>query len=248
MSGQSMRISRGSPDCATRPEGHCRAGHGNMKLPHKQAAYWVTALAVLSGLTTLINFEWPSSAVWLNHHGLIAWPLAILMLILFIWAASNWYQSEQQLEARAAERELVPEDRRLFESFKQALPKNSRILAWLRDRADSRTFLESDIAPLRKFHSDWKYSDLHFINAKLDVAVNQLIESAGDFLTYQASQSWWAPRELQNGRDDPMFEVYDYMEGNHRREREVQKGLGEHADKILAAHHELYMVGSRLGL
>ena len=45
-----------------------------------------------------------------------------------------------------------------------------------------------------------------------------------------------------------MYRIYDYFQGDERREREVQIGLGERADRVLAAHNELYIAGTRLGL
>lgn len=46
--------------------------------------------------------------------------------------------------------------------------------------------------------------------------------------------------------DDVLYEAYKYGDPNH--EREVQKGLGTRADKLIEAYAQLYDIGSRIGL
>ena len=213
----------------------------------KQAVYVAAVIGVVSGIIAIVSWLWPSSASWLNGHGFVGWPLAILFLILFAWAAVNWYQGAQETaKIRATIQQIVLEDRRLFGAFKQALPKESHVLYWLRNRAEARSYQSSDIKPLSNFVGEWRSSNRHFVDSRLEQAFKRFSDAAFDFLSYQGLHSQWAPRELQTDRDDPVYFVYDYEDRS--KEREVQEGLGKRADRILEAHNELYMLGSRLGL
>jgi len=179
--------------------------------------------------------------------GLVAWPLALLSLILFTWAICNWYQSAKDLATvRISLREPVQEDKRLFSEFKVSLPKNSHTLIWLRNSADEPLYRWSDVASLFAFANDWRSSDNHYLNEELEQAAQRLVDSALDFLSFQGAHSEADSRKMPD--DDIMYRVYDYFQGDERRGREVQIGLGERADRVLAAHNELYMAGSRLGL
>ncbi len=183
----------------------------------------------------------------MNRHGFIAWPLALSSLVLFVWAICNWYQSAQELAtARISLREPLQEDQRLFSEFKHSLPKDSPTLIWLRNGADDALYRWTDVAPLSSFANDWKNSDKHYLNDAFEKAAQWLVESALDFLSFQATHSELDPRKMPN--DDTMYRIYDYFQGDERREREVQIGLGERADRVLAAHNELYIAGTRLGL
>lgn len=183
----------------------------------------------------------------MNRHGFVAWPLALLSLILFTWAICNWYQSAKDLATvRISLREPVQEDKRLFSEFKVSLPKNSHTLIWLRNSADEPLYRWSDVASLFAFANDWRSSDNHYLNEELEQAAQRLVDSALDFLSFQGAHSEADSRKMPD--DDIMYRVYDYFQGDERRGREVQIGLGERADRVLAAHNELYMAGSRLGL
>lgn len=142
--------------------------------------------------------------------------------------------------------EIVPEDRCLFEAFKQALPKDSHILYWLRNRAEARSHRSSDVEPLMRFVDELHASDWHFVNADLEQAYRAFAAVASDFLEYQALHSQWAPKEVQTDLDDPIY--YVYPEDDYNQSHMVRDGLAERADRVLAAHNELYMTGSRLGL
>ena len=142
--------------------------------------------------------------------------------------------------------ELVPEDRRLFEAFEQALPKDSHVLYWLRNRAEARSHRSSDVRPLMRFVDELNTSDWHFVNADLEQTYRAFTVAASDFLAHQALYSQWAPKEVQTDPDDPIY--YVYPEDDYNQSHMVRDGLAERADKVLAAHNELYMTGSRLGL
>jgi hypothetical protein len=223
-----------------------------VKATHRQAAFAAGALAIISALTALISFWLPSSAAWLDRHGFMAWPVATLAVVLFIWAATNWHRSANELAiissaARSSVHPLVPEDMRLFESFKLALPKDSNVFYWLRNRAEARSYRFSDIAPLTNYVTDWRVADRHYVNIELECAAKKFTEAANDFLSYQGQNSSWAPQQIQEDKDDPIYYVFKFDEVGIR-EREIERGLGERADKVLEAHNELYMTGSRLGL
>ncbi|SRR6266568_2135785 len=110
-----------------------------------------------------------------------AWPLAILFLILFIWATINCNLTRRELQRmRSPASHLVPEDGRLFEAFKAALPKESYVLWWLRNRAEARSYQMSDVKALRGFLNDCWYSDRHFINDELEQAYKSFAETALD--------------------------------------------------------------------
>jgi hypothetical protein len=142
--------------------------------------------------------------------------------------------------------EIVPEDRRLFGAFKQALPKDSHVLHWLREWAHARIYRSSDIEPLSKYFDAWRNSDYHFANIKLELAHREFMEAASDFLAYQAGHSQWVPQEIQTDLDDPTHSVYP--EDDYNQSHAIRDGLRKRADKVLSAHNELYMIGSRLGL
>jgi hypothetical protein len=217
-----------------------------MRLSGKHAAFAIGAVGLVSAVTGLLSWWVPSSAPWLNKHGFAAWPLATIFIILFAWAAYNWYSVVRQLESTHKTSELVQEDIRMFTTFKHAMPKESDILYWLRTRAESRSFRMSDIRPLSSFVSDWKSSNHHFVNEQLEEACQQFIEAGSEFLSYQALHSYWAPERLQNDPDDPVLYAYDYGPGSS--ERLIQEGLWGRAERVLEAHNNLYMLGSRLGL
>lgn len=84
------------------------------------------------------------------------------------------------------------------------------------------------------------------LTLNLEQAYRSFAEAAFDFLEYQALHALWGPREIQTNRDDPIFYVYDDID--YDRAKEIRDGLGERADRVLAAHNELYMTGSRLRL
>jgi hypothetical protein len=211
----------------------------------RQAVYVAGVIAVVSGIIGILSWWLPWLATWLNRHGFVAWPLAAFFMVLFVWAALNWYQISQDLASiRLTRQELVEEDKRLFGIFKEVLPKEANVVYWLRNRAEARSFHESDIRPLSNFVADWRSSDRHYVNAELEHACKQFIEAASEFFSYQGYYSHWAPQSVQTGPDDPLFYVYDH-DGT---ERPIQLGLGERADRVLEAHNELYMLGSRLGL
>ena len=210
----------------------------------RNLAYVGSALAVVSAITSIVAWWVPSSAIWLDHHGFIAWPLAVLSLLLFVWTALNWQQTARELATVRAEMHvLVPADRQLYADFKNTLPKDSPVLVWLRHEADTRMFHRSDIAPLSDFAYSWRETDQHFVNPELEQAAQRLVECSMTFLSYQrqnafAAHAWTA--------EDPIFEYP--TDGDDRKRSELDRGLGQRADNILAAHNELYMIGSRLGL
>jgi hypothetical protein len=220
-----------------------------MTFVRKHAAYVISVIAVVSGTIAIVSWWVPSSATWLNKHGFAAWPLALLFLLLFVWAASNWYQATQKLATVRAEMPaLVPADRQLFDDFKAALPKDSHVIAWLRYDADTRMYRRSNIAPLSDFVHRWRDSDKHFVNPELEQAAQRFVECATDFLSYQGANAYTAPQRWQKDGEDTVFEYFSPNESNDRKRFELTRGLGERANKVLAAHNELYMVGSRLGL
>jgi hypothetical protein len=215
----------------------------------RNIAYAGAAIAVVSGITGIVGWWLPSSATWLNRHGFIAWPLAVLSVLLFVWAAVNWQEVTRELAtARAETRTLVPADRQLFNEFKVALPKDSPVLAWLRYDADKRMYRHSNVAPLSDLIYRWRDADEHFVNPELEQAVQRFVEYAGDFLSYQGINSFTAPPRWQNDEKDHVYEYFGPNEGDDRKRSELHKALGERADRVLAAHNELYMIGSRLGL
>jgi hypothetical protein len=78
---------------------------------------------------------------------------------------------------------------------------------------------------------------------------SRFVECAGDFLSYQGTHSYVAPPRWQNDKEeDPVYEYFGPNEGDDRKRFPLHRGLGERADKVLAAHNELYMIGSRFGL
>lgn len=213
----------------------------------RNLAYVGGALTFVAAIAGIVAWWLPSSASWLDHHGFAAWPLTVLFLLLFIWAALNWYQARVELaNARQLAQELVPEDKRLFQAFKQELSKDSHVLYWLRNRAEARSYQSSDVRPLSTFVYEWRSSNRHFINFQLEQAYQEFAAAAFDFLEYQAVHAQSAPREIQADWNDPVYYVYD--DDHYDRAKEIRNGLGNRADKVLAAHNELYMIGSRLGL
>ena len=140
----------------------------------------------------------------------------------------------------------VQEDQRLFNEFKKALAKNSHTLIWLRTGADDALWRWSDVAPLSSYVNEWRNADNHYVNDELEQAAQRLVESALDFLSFQATHSETDPREIPD--DDSIYRVYDYFMGDELGERQTQMGLCERADRVLAAYNELYLIGSRLGL
>jgi hypothetical protein len=233
----------------------------------KSSAFIGGALAVVGTIAGIVAWWVPSSSPWLDHHGFAAWPLAALLLILFVWAASSWYQStqelndklaeqelkaksiKQELEARLAKYALVPADKQLFDAFKTTLPKDSPVVSWLRYEADARSYRGSVVKPLEDFVGTWRSADYHFVNSELEQASSQLVAAGADFLAYQAENSWPASRSSQIHDDDLVYRYYDPDDiVDNRRIRELNIGLNERANKVLDAHNKLYMVGSRLGL
>ena len=122
------------------------------------------------------------------------------------------------------------------------------MLVWLRYEADARMYRRSDVAPLSDFFYRWREADEHFVNTEMEQAVQRFVESAGDFLSYQGTNSYVAPPRWQKNKEDPVYEYFSPNEGDDRKRSELTSGLGERADKVLAAHNELYMMGSRFGL
>ena len=215
----------------------------------RNIAYVGAAIALVSGITGIVGWWLPSSAAWLDRHGFIAWPLAVLSVLLFVLAAVNWQEATRELAtARAEMRALVPADRQLFSDFKTALPKDSPVLVWLRYDADTRMYRRSNVAPLSDFFYGWRDADEHFVNPELEQAAQGFVESAKDFLSYQGNNSYVAPQRWQSDEEDLVFEYFGPNEGDDRKRHELDKGLGERADKVLAAHNELYTIGSRFGL
>lgn len=212
-------------------------------------AYVGAAIALVGGITGIVSWWLPSSATWLDRHGFIAWPLAVLSVLLFVWAAVNWQETTRELATvRTEMRVLVSADRQLFSDFKAALPKDSPVLAWLRYDADTRMYRHSNVAPLSDLIYRWRDADEHFVNLELEQAAQRFVECVGDFLLYQGTYSYTAPARWQNDNEDPVFEYYGPNEGDDRKRFELISGLGKRADKILAAHNELYMIGNRFGL
>jgi hypothetical protein len=168
---------------------------------------------------------------------------------LFVWAAVNWQEVTRGLAtAHAEKRTIVPADRKLFDDFKVALPKDSPVLAWLRYEADEGMYRHSNVAPLSDFVYRWRDADEHFVNPELEHAAQRLVEYARDFLSYQGINSFTAPPRWQNDEKDHVYECFGPNEGDDDKRSELHKALGERADKVLAAHNELYMIGSRWGL
>jgi len=132
------------------------AEEGERSVSAESSVFIGSALAVISAITGIIAWWLPSSAMRLDHNGFTAWPLATSFLTLFVWAASNWNQTtqdlkgklvdqelkaksrEQELEVRLTEYALVPADKELFDAFKTSLSKDSWIMAWLRNEAIPR--------------------------------------------------------------------------------------------------------------
>jgi hypothetical protein len=213
----------------------------------KQLAWAVAAIGIVGSAISIVAYWAPSSATWLDRHGFIAWPLALLSLILFTWAAFNWRQSVRELEtAQAAAQKPVAEDRRLFNDFRNSLPKHSPAMAMLRDIPDASTYYWADIKALSEFANRWRISHEHFVNEALDRPAQQLVKSADEYLSFLARYSEVHPEILPS--DNTLYRVFTYFLGQPELEREVQKGLCERADKVLEAHDELYMTGSRIGL
>ena len=216
---------------------------------HRNIAYVGAAIALVSGAISIIAWWLPSSATWLDRHGFIAWPVAVLSVLLFVWAAANWHETARELATAHTEmRALVPADRQLFDDFKATLPKDSAVIAWLRYEADARMYRRNNVAPLSDFVRRWRDSDEHFVNSELEQAAQRFVEHAKDFLSYQGLNSYRAPQRWQNDKEDPVYEYFGPNEGDDRKRFELTSGLGERADKVLAAHNELYMIGSRFGL
>lgn len=216
---------------------------------HRNIAYVGAAIALVGSITGILAWWLPSSATWLDHHGFIAWPLAVLSVLLFVWAAVNWQETTRELAtARAEMRPLVPADRQLFNNFKEALPKDSPVLAWLRYDADQRMYRRSNVAPLSDLIYRWRDADEHFVNPELEQAAQRFVQCAKDFLSYQGLNSYAAPPRWQNDKEDTVYEYFGPNEGDDRKRSELTRGLGGRADKVLAAHNELYMIGSRFGL
>ena len=220
----------------------------------RNIAYVGGALAVVSAITSIVAWWVPSSATWLDHHGFIAWPMAVLSVLLFIWAVLNWQQATRELATvRAETYALVPADRQLFGDFKAALPKDAPVLKWLRYDADTRIYRHSEVAPLSDFVYSWREADQHFVNPELEQVAQQLIEYGLDFLSYQRSHAYPAPARLQLYGEDQVYQYFggDYDEldrDQYRKRHAMDNELGDRADRVLAAHNELYMIGARLGL
>lgn len=207
----------------------------------------MAALGLVATVTGILSFFLPSSATWLNNHGFTAWPLATLALILFTWAAANWRKSGQELEALRAElRTPVPEDVRIYAAFKEALPRDSRSIDWLRTAAGERIYWMSDVDPLREYVFRWRATRDHFINADLEVAYQAFVQAASDFVSFQSWNAQWAPEEMQGRENDVMMLSYD--RSNHQKASQVQLGTETRADSVVAAYDKLYNLGSRLGL
>jgi hypothetical protein len=119
---------------------------------------------------------------------LYSMAIGSFVVLLFLWAAANWQETTRELAtARAEIRALVPADRQLFNDFKAALPKDSPVLAWLRNEADTRMYRRSNIALLSDLIYRWRDADEHFINPELEQAAQRFVECARDFLSYQGS-------------------------------------------------------------
>jgi hypothetical protein len=215
----------------------------------RNIAYVGAVIALVSGITGIVGWWLPSSAAWLDRHGFIAWPLAALSVLLFVWAAANWQETTRELtKARAEMRVIVPADRQLFNDFKAALPKDSPVFFWLRYDADTRMYRRSNVAPLSDYIHGWRDADEHFVDAELEQAAQRFVECAGDFLSYQGAHSYSAPPRWQDNKEDAVYEYFGPNEGDDRKRFPLHRGLGERADKVLAAHNELYMIGGRFGL
>jgi hypothetical protein len=106
----------------------------------------------------------------------------------------------------------------------------------------------SNVLPLSDFTHRWRDADEHFVDPELEQTAQRFVECAGDFLSYQAIHSYLAPAHWQNDKEDTVYEYFGPNEGDDRQRFELHKGLGGRADKVLAAHNELYMIGSRFGL
>ena len=176
----------------------------------RNIAYVGSAIVLVSGITGIVGWWLPSSAAWLDHHGFIAWPLAVFSVLLFVWAAVNWQEVTRELAKERAEKRttLVQADRKLFDDFKVALPKDSPVLAWLRYDADKRMYRRSNVAPLSDFIYRWCDADEHFVNPELENAAQRLVEYIRDFLSYQGINSFTAPPRWQNDEKDPVYEFF----------------------------------------
>ena len=109
-------------------------------------------------------------------------------------------------------------------------------------------YRHSNIAPLSDLIHRWRDADEHFVNPELEQAAQRFVECAKDFLSYQGLNSYVAPPRWQNDKEDTVYEYFGPNEGDDRKRSELHRGLGERADKVLAAHNELYMIGSRFDL
>ncbi len=210
----------------------------------KHAAFAAGALAVVSGITSIVSWWLPSSAQWLNRHGFLAWPIATLALILLVWATFNWYRSERDLtQLREDIRSPLPEDQRLFERLKTLLPKDAPVLIWLRNCGDDRVYRFSNVKPLSDFTRGWNDADWHFLNKDLERAAVVLCEFAIEYCSFRAQRSYVDRRTTDE--DDPILCAFG---PNDPAGDEIRRGLGKRADQVLTAHDELYMAGSRMGM
>lgn len=210
----------------------------------KHAAYAAGALAIVSGITSIVSWWLPSSARWLNRHGFWAWPIATFALILLVWAVFNWYGSERALtQLRETISEPLPEDQRLFERFKTLLPKDAPVLIWLRNSGDDRVYRFSDVEPLSGFVRGWRDAAWHFLNEDLERAASVLGEYIVEYCSFRAQRSYVDRRT--DGEDDPIVCAFG---ANDPSGDEIRRGLGRRADQVLNAYDKLYMIGSRMSM
>lgn len=215
-----------------------------MASPRRNMSYAGAALAAVASIAGLLSWWVPSSAGWLNRHGFIAWPVAVFFMLLFGWAVLNWHHSKAELAKIQDEMSSpIPEDRRLFQMFREAIPKDSPSLIWLRNCASDRSYRPRDIAALREFVRGWLDSDRHFMTTGLERIVQRLCETTLDFCTFQAQHSSSDPRSTD---DDPHFRAYGFT--YDAKQDAIVRGLDERADRILYAHNELYTAGILMGL
>jgi hypothetical protein len=161
---------------------------------------------------------------------------------------SSLRQSNAELEAiHAKAKEAVKQDRDLFEKFKEELPRDNSSLVWLRQRADSTIYHDTDRKPLWEFCLQWKDADYHFVDEELDRAATRLISALDDFLTYQGLKAEEIPGPPDGNR---RFRVINYNSDDYteRSERETRDGLANRANKILSAYNNLYDTDSRMGM
>ena len=214
-----------------------------MRSAHKHAAYAVGALAIVSGITSLVSWWLPSSAHWMDNHGFAAWPISALTVILLAWAIFNWNQSNREIRRLKSDllRPLA-EDRRLFERFKRLLPKDSSGLIWLRTSGDERLYRRSDVRGIANFAREWRDTDWHFINEEMECAAELLCGSIFEYCSFRAARSSSDPRSTG---DDPIMWAFG---ANDPDGEEITRRLGHLADKALANYDRLYSIGSRLGI